>query len=510
MFRLTCRWGPAAGLLGAVFAAGCARVNPQPDYRRAAGYVGRSTGHARLFDPQQRAADAQLAQELLADGLTAEEAAQVALLSNPELQAALYEIGVARAELVQAGLLSNPSLGLALRLPSAGGLANIDFDLAQNLADLWQIPLRKKAAERNLEQTILTIARQGARTAARAKSAYWSAVGADHRLRIARENLEVSRKILDLTRFRREAGAGSELDVNLAHGVVLDARLAVTEARLAAASARRALATVLGFDGDAGALRLTETLPAPPDHAFEPRRLIDAAWTRRLDVRALQHAVGAAEQRLALEVRRVFPTLEVGVALERDARRRMAGRKLLADTARSSIAAGALSAPDIQPRSERRQAKGQDVIIGPMLSIELPVFDQNQARIAKAGYELEQRLRVLEGLRRTLRQEVREAVDQAQAAWDVARFYQREVVPQARKSLELSRAAYKAGRSSILSVLDAQRSFLAARDQYAAALQRAATAVPALERAVGLPLERVLEETKRSPGAAADATGAHP
>ena len=136
---------------------GCATVNPQPDYQRAAKYVRRSTGQERLFDPGEKEADAQSIRTWLADGLTVDEAAQIALLNNPQLRAALYEIGVARADLVQSGLLSNPSLGVSMRLPSAGGLADIELDLAQNIADLWQIPVRKRAAERNLEQTILTI-----------------------------------------------------------------------------------------------------------------------------------------------------------------------------------------------------------------------------------------------------------------------------------------------------------------------------------------------------------------
>lgn len=483
---------------------GCASVNPQPDYRRAAAHAARATGLEQIYQPGQDAEAATRVAALLADGVSADVAAQIALLNNPELQAALYDIGAARADLVQAGLLSNPSLGMALRLPSAGGLANIDFDLAQNIADLWQIPVRKRAAERNLEQTILTIARQAVETAAHAKSAYYAAIGADLRLQIARENLEVSHKVLELTEFRRQAGAGSELDVNLAHGVLLDAKLAVTQARLAAASARRSLATVLGLPVDGRKLELANALPEPPSYAFDDERLVDAAWVERLDVRALRQSIQSADERLILEYRRVFPSVKLGLGFEREARGRAEGRDILADTARSSIAAGGLSAPDIEPRSARKVHT--DFVIGPLLSLELPIFDQNQAQIAKAKYELEQRLRLLEGLERTIQQEVREAVDQAHTAWEVARFYQTDVVPQANKSLELSREAYNAGKSTILAVLDAQRTYLTARDRYAAALEQAAAAVPLLEETIGLPFGRLLDEMGRKQPTTAPAT----
>ncbi|RMF79577.1 MAG: TolC family protein [Planctomycetota bacterium] len=489
-----------AGSAALVLLAGCAKVNPAPDYRRAAEYASRATGQARLFDPQQRDSDEQAIKAMLADGLSADEAVQIALLNQPQLQAALFEIGAARADLVQAGLLSNPNLGIALRLPSAGGLANIDFDLAQNIADLWQIPVRKRMAQRNLEQTILQIARQAAETAAQAKEAFYRAGGAERQLEIARENLDVGRTIVELTKLRRQAGAGSELDVNLARGVLLDAELAVKRAQLAAGSARRALATVLGLSIDASRIRLIQAAPSPPAHMFDAAALADLAFSERLDVRALRQSVAAADERLLLERRRVFPELSVGLAFERGERPRGQGRDILADTARASIAAGQLTAPEIQPRSARDV--DTDLIIGPALSLELPIFDQNQAQIAKAQFELEQRLRLLDGLERTIRQEVREAAAQAQTAWELARFYREQVVPQAERNLQMSRDSYRAGKSAVLSVLDAERTFLAARQRQAEALEQAAAVIPQLERTVGLPLTQMLQRLRGEQGSA--------
>ncbi|MFQ5489906.1 MAG: TolC family protein, partial [Phycisphaerae bacterium] len=362
--------------------------------------------------------------------------------------------------------------------------------LAQNLVDLWQIPIRKRAAQRGLDRTILEVGALAARVAAEAKAAYHAAIGADRRLDIARENLELTGKVLELTELRRDAGAGSALDVNLARGVVLETELAVQQLRLEASTARRRLAGTLGLTVDADTLTLTESLPDPPAHELLTESLVQTALELRLDVRAVRTAVLAAEDRLVLEYRRVFPSVSIGLALERAERGRSSSRDVLADTARSSIAGGRLTAPEIQPRSARR--KNTDLIIGPSLSLALPIFDQNQAQIARARFELQQGRRVLQGLERAIRQDVRGAVDRARTAWQIARFYRNQVVPQAQKSLDMSRQSYHAGRASILSVLDAERSFLSARDRYAQALQVAAASVPALERAIGLPMERLL------------------
>ena len=490
-----------AGALGAGYPlGGCARVNPRPDYERAAARIERATGHAETYRPGEDERVAARLMEIVKDGITADEAAQIALLNNPKLQSAFYEIGIARADVVQSGLLSNPSLGVALRLPGGGGLASFEADLAQNVAELWQLPVRKRAAERALDRTILEVAAQAAEIAGEAKSAFYATVGADGRLKIAQQNREVTQRVLELAEFRRSAGAGSELDVNLARGVFLETELTVHKARLATAEARRTLVEVLGLTIHPDELVLTETLGHIPEHPLDEDRLGELALAERLDVRATRQAVRAAEERLVLEQRRVFPSLEVGVALERGERGRAEGRDLLADTARASVASGELTAPEIEPRSARRSHT--DFSIGPSLALELPVFDQNQAQIARARYQLEQSVRLLDGLERTIRQNVRGAIDQAQTAWEVARFYRDQIVPQAQRSLDMSRESYHAGKSSVLSVLDAERTYLSARDRYAEALQAAAAAVPVLERAVGLPIDRLVRAADPEPAGA--------
>src|SRR4051812_29833172 len=68
------------------------------------------TGHAIQWD--QGAADEHAVEEsvraLLQRELTADQAVQIALINNRNLQATYEELGIAQAELVQAGLLRNP------------------------------------------------------------------------------------------------------------------------------------------------------------------------------------------------------------------------------------------------------------------------------------------------------------------------------------------------------------------------------------------------------------------
>ncbi len=283
------------------------------------------------------------------------------------------------------------------------------------------------------------------------------------------------------------------MDVNLSRGLALDADLEVEAARFAAAEGRRRLATLLGVTTDAGELALLDPLPEVPPEAPAVQRLLELARAWRLDIRSAEQAVYAAEARLQEEYQRVFPAIELGVALERGERGRSdGGRDLLADTARTSIANGGLTAPEIQPRAERR--RHTDFIIGPSLDLELPIFDQNQAQIAKARYAYEQARKMLEALDRAVAQEVRSAVDRTLTASRRVRMYQDRSIPLAQSNLDLSREAYRAGRASFLSVLEAQRFFLETRSGYVGAAQTAATSIPELERTIGLPFPKLVGE----------------
>jgi cobalt-zinc-cadmium efflux system outer membrane protein len=475
--------------------AGCASVEPRGDFARAREIAARSTGIERLFNPEQTEADAAYIERCLEDGLTADEAARIALLLNPQLQGAFFEIGISRADVVQSGLLSNPSLGIALQLPAGGGLANLEAGIAQNIADLWRIPIRKRAAKMSLNRTILGIARHAAILAADTKAAYFEAVGADTTLLISRENFAVAQNLLELALIRQEAGAASELDVNLSRSLALDAELDVGAARLAAANARRELAKLLGVRADADLLTLLDPLPEAPSGTLDGQRLLELAQSWRLDIRSARHAIEAAALELQVEQRRRIPNIEIGVALERGERGRSeGGREILADTARASIAGGGLTAPDIQPRSERR--RNTDFIIGPSLELEIPIFDQNQAQIAKARYAHEQAIRTLEALEQTVSHEVRGAIDRTLTAWSLVRIYQERSIPLAQSNLDLSREAYRAGRTSFLSVLEAQRFYLEARNRHIEASKTAAVAIPDLERIIGLPVAELMKEVK--------------
>lgn len=436
---------------------GCAAVNPQPDYNRATQVIAAATGAQAkgIYRPDNEAVIKGKVADLLAGGITATEAVQLCLINNPKLQAAFFNIGVASAEVVQSRLFSNPTLALSPRFPDGGGSTTFEASIAQNIADLWLIPVRQRAAQHRLDQAVLELAHEVNIIALDAKATYFKAARADRELALTRENVEITKQLADLARVREEAGVGTILDVNLADSELLQLELAFRAATVSRIAVRTELTKLLGLPLPPEDLHLSDSLPDPPQWTLHEERLIELARAHRLDLQAATNAVRAAEARTAEERRKALRVIEVG------------------------------GVRDAEDRS------------GLALSIELPLFDQNQAQVAVAEAQAEQAKKTHDALVLELTQETRLTYERAHAAWANTRFYQEKVLPLREGNLALSREAYRYGRASFLAVLEAERKLLDARAGYLEALQNSSTALVDLERVTGQPIANILATATR-------------
>ncbi len=464
-------------------AGGCATVTPQQDYDRVSRQIEAATGQNISIDPAGDAATRQRVSEILADGLTAQEAVQLALLNNPRLQAGFLRIGIGRAAVVQSGLFSNPSLALSLKLPDEGGLANFEVSLAQNIAELWQIRPRVRAAERDLDQTILSLAREASIAALDVHSAYVRAVQTKRQLEIARENLSIAEQLVELAGARRDAGSGTEVDVNLVRAEQVALDVTSRTSLVAAVAAKTTLAKILGVTTPPDELLLVDGLPEAINLSFSPERLVEIARANRLDLKAADAVTQAAEARVEYERARVFKNVTLGVGMQRDERRSLGDRNWLSESAFDSLQAGAPTPPSLQPR----EPQTTDYITGPTLSMELPLFDQNQAQIARVEFELQQARYLRDAIDREIVQESWAVHARAKTAFEIVGFMRDELLPLRENGLRLTREAYRVGSTTLLPVLDAQRRLLESRAEYVDVQAAAGIAKIDLERIAGQP-----------------------
>ena len=154
-------------------------------------------GGGRVAWNQQTAEDQEVReamQRLLQQDLTVDEAAQIALLNNRNLQATFEEIGIAQADLVEAGLLKNPVFSAEFRFPGKA----LEIDLIQDVLDLFILPLRKRVAESQFQAAKLRVTDAVLELWNETRSAYYT-------LQAAEQMLELRRSIAQATEASAES-----------------------------------------------------------------------------------------------------------------------------------------------------------------------------------------------------------------------------------------------------------------------------------------------------------------
>ena len=211
------------------------------------------------------------------------------------------------------------------------------------------------------------------------------------------------------------------------------------------------------------------------------------AITERLDARAAALRVEAAEDEVRQQYLKVFPSVTAGAEWERPERQALPGRNILADTARESVANGRLTAPSIESKAQRDAERRAivDSLLGPSLQITLPIWDQNQAQIAKAGSKAEQQRKDYEMLLDSIARQVQDAFILAQIAEEQVHFYRDQSLPLAKENVESAQRMYQAGEKDIIVLIDAQKSLIIQRQDFLGVWRDYAMAMAELERAVG-------------------------
>jgi cobalt-zinc-cadmium efflux system outer membrane protein len=126
---------------------------------------------------------------------------------------------------------------------------------------------------------------------------------------------------------------------------------------------------------------------------------------------------------------------------------------------------------------------------GVMLSMSLPWLNPRygeQVRAAEARVAAERS--ALSSSRSASRFELYDALERLKAAREALAILDRNVLPQAQQSFEISQATYRGGQGDSLALLDALNSLLDVRIERERALARVAMALADVDRAAGVPI----------------------
>ena len=257
----------------------------------------------------------------LADGLSPDEAAVLAVLANPDLVALRRTHDEAAAQLVVAGLLPPPVLTAELDHPygrgSGGAVDATNLGLELDVGALIERSARTAAAESSLAAVDLGIAWQEWQVAQAARLAALRGAWLEHRIAIADDELAGSEETLAALQTALEQGDTTVSEVGVQLAAVEALRRSRGELQRSAIEARGELARLLGLH-DAAGLHLVLARDPSPVADLSADALAAEAVGGRLDLLALRHGYDAQEEAVRRAVLDQVPSLSVGVVHQRN------------------------------------------------------------------------------------------------------------------------------------------------------------------------------------------------
>ncbi len=422
--------------------------------------------------------------------LTADEAVVLALRNNRELRADLEMIGKASADLVQAGLLRNPVISFMAMFPDGGGrsmLRSNAFPLLP-LQDLWLIPAREKVATAQLQQAVLRVADRAVETAAAVQRVFAGIQFTQRAIELIKENKAVVDQSMQLVQIRQTAGKATQVQVNVPRIRMLRLQSELMAMEAEQRNLKRELLMQMGFAA------VTDAWSVEPIHelsdALEPTpsedELISAAQMQRLDLQAAQWDLSASLERIELMRREGWPEMALGLSFERPAAPPSQNPSLAGqagNAAAQSITGTGPDSPSVMPFSPKpREVK---YLTGPMIEMELPIFDRNQAQIAKAIHEYNETLARYEARAQEIVWRVRETRVTYDQACEQVRFFREAIIPEVERNLILVQQSYRSGQEDFTIFLQVQEDLIMNRLRALEFLRDVNVNLAELERQVG-------------------------
>jgi outer membrane protein, heavy metal efflux system len=436
--------------------AGCASTSPKDAFSDTAKTIEARSGHKIRWDQgtkedeeARRAVD-----QLLAKDLTVDAAVEIAILSSPKLRAMLEELSIGQADLVEAGLLKNPVFGFGRTAWEEEHIdPNLFATVEQDFLDLITLPMKKRVAATQLEATKLHVADHVLELAADVRAAFYRAQAAEQVTRMRRLVNEAASASADLARRQYDAGNMNDLALNTELTLAAQTALDLHRSEGDAAVLREALNKHLGIWGDRTKWKLGPRLPEMPKDEAPLEHLESRAIADRLDLGALRREVQALDSTVSL-AKATRWTGMVNVHVE-------AGRL----------------------RGSKRFS------FGPSAQIEIPIFNQRQAAIARLEAIKRQNENELQALAIDIRADVRANRVRVMTARSVVDDYGKTLVPLRENVVKFAQQQYDAMLLGVYQLLQAKQAEFEAYREYIEALRDYWIARSDLERTVGSRLD---------------------
>jgi cobalt-zinc-cadmium efflux system outer membrane protein len=359
---------------------------------------------------------AEQVRSLLRRKLTVDDALQVAMLNNRDLQTIYADLGLAQADLVQARLFKNPVLDAAILFPLSGVRPDLQLSVVVNLLDALYVPLRKRVAAAQFEEAKLRVTGAVLDFTAQVRRAFYVHQANEQLVELRRTIVQALAASLAVSRRLHEAGNISDLDLARDRVQTETSKVMLRSAESEAQQSREQLNTMLGAWGEETGWEIEGRMPDIPTEPTQVNGVERVALARSIDLSHARQRILVAGQQLGYSrASALVPDVDLGASAEREA--------------------------------------GEGWKVGPAVTVPLPLFDQGQARIARAASELRRAQQDHYALAVRVRSTARAVQDRIAAARDRVLYYRDILLPLRERIVNEGQLHYNAMQIGIAQLL---------------------------------------------------------
>lgn len=338
---------------------------------------------------------AQLSTQLLAAPLTPDNAITLALIHSPAVRQTTAQLGLAAADVYDAARIANPVFS-ASRLTSndpAAVSAQIGLGIALSFTDLILLPARSRYARAQFEAVKLEVGGATLALASEVQSAWYALAGAEQNATLKTRVARAAQASADLAQRYFAAGNINKRELALENAAATQAQLAALTAQAEVERTHSALNRQMGLPAAQDQWRLAGGLPAPLASEDDLDALLQLASESRLDVAAARRNAEAIASAYGLQRR----------------------TQLLGP---------------IELSYERERETDGSRLIGPGLSIEIPLFNWGTGRVTRAKAQLDLAEADLAGKELDASNDVKAAHAAVRSAKAMVERYREGLIPQ--------------------------------------------------------------------------------
>ncbi len=353
---------------------------------------------------------------LLQKKLTADDAVQIAILNNRDLQAVYTDLGVAQADLVQAGLFRNPILDAAVAFHLGPVRPDLQLAVVFGVLDALYVPLRKRVAAARFEEAKLRVTGAVLDFALQVRRAFYEHQATEQVLELRRTVLQTLTASWEVSRRLHDAGNITDLDLARDRAQAESAKLALRSAEMAARQSREHLNSLMGTWGAEAEWEIDGRLPDIPAQSVQANGVERVALARSVDLSNARQRIITAGQQLGYDrAAALIPSMELGAVAEKEA--------------------------------------DEPWGIGPSVAVPIPLFDQGQARVARAAAELRRARQEYYALAVRIRAAARAVQERMRGSQDRALYYRDIVLPLQERIVNETQLQYNAMQVGVFQLL---------------------------------------------------------